>query len=81
MIFRGCMSLAYENVAFGELIHGGGGRALYNPDPNFSPSVAFPRSTQKSFFILIGLCPRLKTTLKCKCPLHVTQWRLVKSVA
>ena len=34
------MSLAYEN----------GGGALYNPDPNFSPSVAFPRSTPKSFF-------------------------------
>ena len=38
-----------------------GGGALYNPDPNFSPSVAFPRPTPKSFFILIGLCPLLKT--------------------
>ena len=39
-----------------------GGGALYNPDPNFSPSVTFPRSTSKSFFILIGLCPLLQTT-------------------
>ena len=41
---------------------GGGGGALYNPDPKFSLSVAFSRSTPKSFFISIGLCPLLKTT-------------------
>ena len=49
MILKGCMSLAYENVAFGELIHGGGGGLVITLIPIVHPLLHFPGQRQNHF--------------------------------
>ena len=47
MILNGCMSLAYENFAFGELIHGG---LFITLTPIFHPLLHLPGQRQNHFF-------------------------------